>query len=147
MIRIESGDTVIVMDAASQQRRVRLAGIAAPHPQQDFGNRAQASLSALLANQEVSVDVRSQDSDGSLVGKMLVSPPGAACRMQPTCPKTIDAGLQQIADGLAWWHARTLSELTSAESGAYGRAEFDAKIHRRGLWASTNPTPPWKWPR
>lgn len=147
VIRIDGGDTVTIVDAGSRQFTVRLAGIAAPALPQAFGARAQANLGSLLSGQDVSVIWDQHTREGGIYGKIMVSPPGAACRMRPECPRTLDAGLQQITDGMAWWHLRTPEDQAVADRAAYQQAEFDARIHRRGLWADTNPIPPWQWPR
>lgn len=145
VFRIDSGDSVTVLDAGNRQHKVRLAGIAAPDRLQAFGSRSQANLGALLAGQDVSVIWNSRDRDGTLLGRILVAAPGTACRPQPDCAKTLDAGLQQVADGMAWWHQPYASGPSAADRASYEQAEFDAKVHRRGLWADTNPIPPWQW--
>ena len=145
VFRIDSGDTVTVLDASNRQNKVRLTGIAAPDRLQSFGSRSQANLGALLSGQDVSVIWNSRDRDGSLLGQILVAAPGSACRLQPDCPRTLDAGLQQLTDGMAWWHQTSISAESPVNRASYQQAEFDAKIHRRGLWADTNPIPPWQW--
>lgn len=141
VLRIESGDTLTVQDAGHRQLRVKLAGVAAPRLAQAHGSRAQANLGALLSGQDVRLHTQGQDREGAWVARVMVAPPGSPCRQQPACPKTLDAGLQQISDGMAWWHQP--SGLAVATAG-YEQAEFAAKIHRRGLWADTNPQPPWR---
>lgn len=146
VVLIADGDTITVLDAASNQHKIRLMGIDAPEKTQAFGNRSQSNLGALLSGQEVAVEWNGRDRNGLIVGKVLVAPVASACRLQPNCPKTVDAGLQQVRDGLAWWHPQTVNEQTPNDRAAYQHAEFDAKIYRRGLWSDTNPTPPWQWP-
>ncbi|GBG15582.1 uncharacterized protein NMK_3193 [Novimethylophilus kurashikiensis] len=138
VVGIESGDTIRLVDQNSRSMRVRLIGIAAPRLQQPFGKESQSHLGSLLSGQQVNVLWNKRSADGALVGKVMLAAPGG----QPQ-----DAGLQQIDDGMAWWHLETVEDLGQADRGAYQHAEFDAKIHRRGLWRDTNPQPPWKWPR
>jgi endonuclease YncB( thermonuclease family) len=135
VVGIESGDTVRVADKAARPFRVRLIGIAAPRLQQPFGKEAQSHLGSLLTGQEVNVLWDKRSTDGAIVGKVLLAAPGGTSQ---------DAGLQQITDGMAWWHLEAVEDLGQADRGAYQHAEFDAKIHRRGLWRDTNPQPPWK---
>lgn len=143
VLRIDSGDTLTVQDAGNRQLHLKLAGIAAPQRLQSYGSRAQANLGALLAGQEIEVIAQSRLSEGRLLARVLVAPPGAACRQQPGCPKTLDAGLRQVQDGMAWWHP---AGVPMVDAALYEQAEFEAKIRRRGLWSETNPTPPWRWP-
>lgn len=145
VMRVEDGDTVTILDAASRQQGVALAGIDAPALSQPSGNRAKQNLSALLLDQEVSVAWSATDGSGRLVGKVMVAPPSSPCHYQPSCPKTLDAGLEQITAGFAWSRQRYAAEQTQADRAGYQQAEFQAKIHRRGLWAEQNPTPPWQW--
>jgi micrococcal nuclease len=44
-------------------------------------------------------------------------------------------------DGFAWRY------VTYDKPGEFTAAETDARVHRRGLWADPNPTPPWEWRR
>lgn len=147
VIRIEDGGTVTILDAGNRQQTIRLVGIAAPDRLQSFGARAQANLGSLISGQEVAVIWGMRTREGDILGKVIVSPPEAACRQRLECQKTLDAGLQQVADGMAWWHLQNIQDQAATDRAAYQHAEFDAKIHRRGLWADTNPIPPWKWPR
>ena len=147
VVLIADGDTITVLDAASNQHNIRLMGIDAPEKTQAFGNRSQSNLGALLSGQEVAVEWIGRDRTGLIVGKVLVAPEDSACRLRPNCPKTVDAGLQQVRDGMAWWHHQTVNEQTPNDRAAYQQAEFDAKVYRRGLWSDTNPVPPWQWRR
>ncbi len=143
VVRIDSGDSLVVLAENQRQIKIRLAGIAAPDKLQSFGNRSTANLGAILTGQNVTISMSGEGRDGYFLGKILTAAPDAVCRSRPECPRLLDAGLQQVLDGMAWWHEASAQDLSQDERAEYARAEFDAKIHRRGLWAETNPVPPW----
>lgn len=142
---IIDGDTIVVVDSDKRQNIVRLEGIDAPGKSQTYGNRAQAHLGSLLTGQlEVAVDWHQKDGSGKIIGKVLIAPDDSPCRNQHGCPKTLDVNLQQLRAGMAWWHPQSRTEQSRDDRAAYEAAEFDAKIHRRGLWADSYPVPPWE---
>lgn len=144
---IADGDTITIQDYSSQQHKVRLMGIDAPEKYQAFGNRAHQTLGALLNGRDVAVEWHKKDRQGHIVGKVMIAPFESPCRNQRDCPKTLDAGLEQIKAGQAWWDAINAREQAAADQSKYQQAEFEAKVHRNGLWVETNPVPPWVFRR
>jgi len=55
VVRVSDGDTVVVLDSAQQEHKIRLAGIDAPEKAQAFGSRSKEALSAVIYNHQVSV--------------------------------------------------------------------------------------------
>ena len=55
-MRIVDGDTLVVLDAANTQTKIRLAGIDCPERKQPFGQRAKQALSDYVFNQQVTVE-------------------------------------------------------------------------------------------
>ena len=146
VVHIADGDTLTLLDTNNQQFIIRLKGIDAPERLQAFGSKSQASLGAILSDQAtVHVEWTQRDDYGRILGKVLISPPDSPCGHQADCPKTQDANLLQIKAGMAWWYRHYAKEQAQEDQAAYAAAEFDAKIHRRGLWADTNPMPPWQF--
>ena len=97
----------------------------------DFGQKAKTSLSAMAFDQPATADCRTRDR-----------------YQREICVVTVagkDVGLEQVLAGMAWWFQRYTSNQTPQERADYQQAEFNAKIHRFGLWNSKNPTPPWDW--
>ena len=139
---IGDGATLILVDRARGQHKIRLAAIDAPESRQAFGKESKQHLSDLVLGKEVKVEWRRRDRYGRIVGKVLLQTPPCA-----TCPKTIDAGLAQLEAGLAWWDRETRREQSLADQGYYEYAEFDAKARRIGLWQDAAPLPPWEWRR
>lgn len=133
IVAITDGDTLTLLDTANQQHRIRLAGIDSPEKGQDFDARAKSALAALAFGNQASAECRKRDK-----------------YQRETCLVRIDGqdiGLEQVRAGMAWWYRPYISEQTAQERADYEQAEFNAKIHRLGLWNSKNPTPPWDWRR
>lgn len=67
---------------------------------------------------------------------------------QPDCPDrelTLDVGLAQITQGLAWHFKAYEREQSTEDRARYGDAEVEARAKRAGLWADKAPVPPWEW--
>ena len=139
---IAGGDTITVQDYSNQQHQVGLLGIDAPEKYQAFGNRSHQNLGALLNGRDVAVIWQKRDRHGRIIGKVMIAPSGSSCRSPRDCPKTLDAGLEQIKAGQAWWDRSQAKEQTPEDRSMYEQAEFQAKIHRNGLWAGSNQLPP-----
>lgn len=144
VVGVSDGDTVTVLDATRTQHKVRVAGIDAPEKGQDFGQRSKESLSALVFGKTVRLEWSKEDRYGRKVAKVWVAEPGC---LQPSCPKTVDAGLAQLTVGLAWWYRKYASEQSPEDRGRYESAETEAKARRAGLWRDAAPTAPWDWRR
>jgi hypothetical protein len=75
----------------------------------------------------VTVQVTDRDRYGRLVGEVIL--PGG---------ESLNEVL--VAAGLAWWYREYAPADTSLE-----RLEREARQAGRGLWAATEPVPPWEW--
>ena len=129
--QIVDGDTLILADATHTPHRVRLRGVDAPALAQAFGQNAKTLLAARALNQTATGNCRPLDRTGYRPCLIRIN--------------GVDLGLEQIRIGAAWYR-QTPDELPDeATRTDYAQAEFQAKIHRDGLWNSRNPTPPWSW--
>lgn len=129
VVGISDGDTITVLDAGNRQYKIRLAGIDAPESHQAFGQKSKANLSALVFNRQVVAQCTKTDKYRREICKVLVD--------------DIDANLEQVRAGMAWWYRHYAKEQSRQDQEAYEAAEFNAKIRRTGLWADKNPMPPW----
>lgn len=145
VVGISDGDSLTVLDAGRTRHLIRLAGIDAPEQGQPFGKRAKENLSRLAVGQAARVDWNKRDRYGRLVGTLWVASPDTPCRGQPDCPKTLDAGLAQLAAGLAWYYRKYGHELDPQRGGQYEFAEQEARARKAGLWRDAKPVPPWDW--
>ncbi len=145
VVGVSDGDTIMVLDAAEVQHKIRLAAIDAPENKQSFGNRSKQHLSDLLHNRPVCIEWKKHDRYGRIVGKVMISSLDASASFQETCPGTLDAGLVQIAAGLAWHYKQYEKEQTDEDRERYSFAENEAQAKRIGLWQDRNAMPPWEW--
>jgi len=142
VVGVTDGDTITVLDATKEQHKIRFAGIDAPERKQPFGTRSRQNLARYIAGKEVRLDCHKVDRYRRKVCKVWVQPPDCL-----RCGKTLDVGLAQITDGMAWWYRRYADEQTAEDRGRYESAENEARLRRWGLWADDNPVPPWEWRR
>lgn len=142
VVGVSDGDTIMVLDADRQQHKIRVAGIDAPEKGQAFGQRAKASLSRLVFGKEVEVRWNKQDRYRRIVGKVLVAAPDC---VSLGCAKTLDAGLDQVAAGHAWWYRKYARDQSHEDAGRYEEAEDAARARKGGLWVDPHPTAPWDW--
>jgi endonuclease YncB( thermonuclease family) len=131
VVGVADGDTITVLDDSHIQRKVRLAGIDAPEKGQDFGQGAKQNLSAMAHGKHVTVEGHKIDRYGRFVGKVMVG--------------EIDVNLHQIEMGFAWVYRAYESELAVSDRVAYNAAENEAKAAKRGVWAMSQPVPPWQF--
>ncbi|HSI49160.1 MAG TPA: thermonuclease family protein [Ideonella sp.] len=133
VVGLADGDTLTVLDDAKSQHKVRLAGIDAPEKKQTYGSRSRQSLSAMVFRKHVVVDWKKTDRYGRIVGKVLVG--------------EVDAGLEQVARGMAWHYKAYVREQSAEDRTSYAAAEEQARSERRGLWREPQPTAPWEFRR
>lgn len=126
VVGVSDGDTVKVLVGGTEVK-VRLEGIDCPEKHQPWGQRAKTFTSTLLAGKTVTVQVKTVDRYGRLVARVLV--------------RDQDVSLELLRAGLAWHFVRYNQEPTLSQ------LESEARADRRGLWADSNPVPPWDWRR
>ena len=133
VVGISDGDTLTVLDHNRQQHKIRLKGIDAPESHQPFGQKSKTSLAALVFNKEILAECGKQDKYRREICTIIVD--------------GRDANLEQVKAGMAWHYKQYSKEQSPQDRENYEIAEFNAKIRRLGLWADTNPMPPWEWRR
>jgi endonuclease YncB( thermonuclease family) len=82
VVGVTDGDTLIVLNKAQQQVRVRLAEIDTPEARQPYGSRARQALSDLAFGKTVRVVVQDMDRDENSAAR------GAALRWCQKCAST-----------------------------------------------------------
>lgn len=122
VIKISDGDTITVL-SGKEQTKVRLYGIDAPEKKQDYGQRSKQFLASLIAGQVVEVEPKGKDRYKRTLGIIHF--------------KGQDINAQMVLNGYAWAYMKY--------SRIYVDQERLARENKRGLWQSSNPTPPWEW--
>ncbi len=125
VVSVHDGDTLTVL-VGKQQVKVRLAEIDAPELRQPFGQRSRQSLADLCFQHSAKVEQIARDRYGRSVGKVECA--------------GMDASAHQVALGMAWVYDRY-----SKHSSPLYRLQDGAKTAKRGLWADSDPVPPWEW--
>lgn len=133
IIGVSDGDTLTLLDARQVPHKIRLSGIDAPEKKQDFGEKSKTQLSSMQYNRPAQADCRKTDRYQRKICVVFVD--------------GRDVGLEQINAGMAWWYQQYAKEQTQRARMDYEHAEFQAKLHRNGLWRGKNPVPPWEWRR
>ncbi len=126
VVGVSDGDTISVM-REGRAVKVRLHGIDCPEKKQPFGTKAKWVTSDLAFGKEVEVRIKDTDRYGRIVGEVIL-------------PDGVSLNKDLVHAGLAWWYRkyapndRTLKAL-----------EAGARDEKKGLWADSNPIPPWEW--
>ena len=145
VVGVSDGDTVTARcgkPGAYEQVKVRLSGIDAPEKRQPYGERARQALAAFVFQRWVRLDCPKTDRYGRSICSVWVAPNSA-----PDGPKTLDAGLAMVTQGMAWWYRTYALDQAPQARGQYGFAEQEARAKRVGLWRDASPMPPWEWRR
>jgi endonuclease YncB( thermonuclease family) len=138
IIAVLDGDTVLVR-RESGLVKIRLAEIDAPEvghagmggqppnsqKPQPFGITSKLSLSDMVLGKQVKVVSQAVDQYGRLVAHLSVN--------------GLDVNAEQIRRGMAWEYSNFHS------NQALISLQNEARQAPRGLWAQSNPTPPWEW--
>ena len=131
VVRVTDGDTIVVLDSANVQHKIRLTGIDAPERKQAFGTKSKEHLSDSVAGKFVVVDYDKRDRYERILGKVLLSEQ--------------DMNLEQIKAGLAWHYKKYQKEQAPSDRELYSETEIEARKDKRGLWYDANPVPPWEY--
>lgn len=125
VIRVLDGDTIDVLQDKNPVR-IRLANIDAPEKKQAYGRWSANQLKGLVAAQPVTVKYTQTDRYGRIIGRVFTTNGTEASRFM-------------VQSGAAWVYERYNADRTLPE------LQREAQAHKRGLWADSNPVPPWKW--
>jgi micrococcal nuclease len=126
VVSVSDGDTISVMHDGTA-KKIRLHGIDAPEKGQPFSNRAKQFVSQQCFGKDVTVKTHGQDRYGGMIGEVFL-------------PDLRNLNYKLVDEGFAWWCRRC-----APESSALERLEKEAREGKRGLWADSDPIPPWEW--
>lgn len=124
VIAVLDGDTVLIK-RANGLVKIRMAEIDAPEKAQTFGETSKRSLSGMVLGKQVDVVSQAIDQYGRMVAHLSVD--------------GLDVNAEQIRRGMAWEysHFHGNRELVALQE--------EARLAPRGLWALSDPMPPWEW--
>lgn len=131
VVSVIDGDTITVLGPSYQLKKVRFAGIDAPEKSQDFGNVAKRTLSDLIYNKTVTVEFHKMDPYNRIIGKVTLDGQ--------------DINNEQLKQGMAWFYRKYQNELPPSDRDIYADSENHARHGKLGLWADSEPMPPWEF--
>lgn len=125
VIRVLDGDTIEVLQE-KKPVRIRLANIDAPEKKQAFGSWSTGQLKGLVAAQNVTVAYTETDRYGRVIGRVITK-------------NGIEANRYMVQAGAAWVYGRYNTDKALPD------LQRSAQKQKRGLWADSQPVPPWEW--
>lgn len=128
VVRVADGDTLSLLDEDKKQHKIRLFGIDTPERDQPFGRAASRFLASHVAGKTVGIDEVDVDNYGRSVAIVYLD--------------NVNINLLMVQTGHAWWYRHYASQYDDLRL-----AEAAAKDSRIGLWADSDPVPPWDWRR
>jgi micrococcal nuclease len=125
VVGVIDGDSIRVMHEGTATE-IRLQGIDCPEKGQPYGKQAKQFTSALVFGQEVTVIEKGRDRYGRILADVM-RPDG----------RTLNHEI--LKAGFAWWFRKYSRDVS------LGDFEDEARLAKRGLWADSDPVPPWEW--
>ena len=124
---VQDGDTLTLVNGQSTYK-IRLADIDAPEWKQAYGQDSRASLFHMCGQKSATAETQGEDRYGRTLARV-------------TCAG-VDANAEQVRRGWAWVYVRY-----APKNSPLNALECDARLGKHGLWADTDPVPPWEWRR
>jgi len=124
VVVVLDGDTVMVQRKGGLVK-IRLNEIDAPEKAQAFGETSRRSLSEMVLGKQVKVSSQAVDKYGRMVAHLGLD--------------GLDVNAEQIRRGMAWEYSHFHG------NKALVALQEEAKQVPRGLWALSDPMPPWEW--
>jgi len=125
VIGITDGDSIIILTKDNKQIKIRLEGIDCPEQNQDFGQKAKQTITALCFNKQVRIEKCGEDRYGRTLAFVYV---GDLC-----------VNNELLRQGMAWQYKKY------NQDPALAKLEADARSKKIGLWSLPSPTPPWDY--
>lgn len=125
VIRVLDGDTIEILQE-EKPVRIRLINIDAPEKKQPFGRWSTNQLKSLIAGQPVTVTYTQTDRYGRVLGRVVTT-------------NGIEANRYMVQNGAAWVYDQYNTD------PSLPALQREARAQKRGLWADSQPVPPWEW--
>lgn len=108
---------------------LRLYGVDAPDHGQPFGPQALALVTSLALDKHAQIIMTKPSRSGALATAQILA-------------SGINVSHELLKAGLTWWDRNA-----APADDSLWKFEREARIEHRGLWAGTDPIPPWEWRR
>jgi endonuclease YncB( thermonuclease family) len=125
VITVHEGDRLTIHHDGRKET-IHLKDIDCPDLKQPYGKQAKLVTAAFIGNRDVVVRGLKRDKQGRVSAEVLLD-------------DGRNVGHELLKEGLAWWR-RSASSDASLEV-----VEELARASGKGLWADSDPVPPWEW--
>lgn len=125
VLMVHEGDRLTIHHQGRKDM-VYLRNVDCPELKQSYGKQAKRATAAYIANREVVVRDLKRDRQGRMTADILL-------------PDGRQIAHELVKEGLAW------VQPDGSDDQALKDMEELARAAGKGLWAETNPVPPWKW--
>ena len=125
VVNVHEGDRLTIYHNGRNET-ISLKDIDCPELKQPYGKQAKHVTAAFIGNREVVVRGLKRDKQGRVSAEVLLL-------------DGRNVGHELLKEGLAWWRRSASSD------GSLEVVEELARASHKGLWADSNPVPPWKW--
>lgn len=125
VVTVHEGDRLTIYHNGRNET-ISLKDIDCPELKQPYGKQAKRVTAAFIGSREVVVRGLKRDKQGRVSAEVLLL-------------DGRNVGHELLKEGLAWWRRSASSD------GSLEVVEELARASGKGLWADSNPVPPWKW--
>jgi len=125
VVTVHEGDRLTIHHDGRNET-IYLKDIDCPDLKQPYGKQAKLVTAAFIGNRDVVVRGLKRDKQGRVSAEVLLD-------------DGRNVGHELLKEGLAWWR-RSASSDASLEV-----VEELARASGKGLWADSDPVPPWEW--
>ena len=125
VVTVHDGDRLTIRHDGKNET-IYLKDIDCPELKQPYGKQAKHVTAAFIGNRDVVVRGLKRDKQGRVSAEVLLQ-------------DGRNVGHELLKEGLAWWRRSA-----SSDAGLELVEEL-ARASHKGLWADSNPVPPWKW--
>jgi len=128
VVSVADGDTITILSSNNRQTKIRLYGIDTPEKAQAYGKQAKKFTASLTAGKRATTTVYDTDRYGRSVGVVFVN--------------GTNVNEELITNGFAWQYRKYCKASFCKD---WLKKEEYARSFAFGLWAESNPQPPWDW--
>lgn len=125
VVTVHEGDRLTIYHDGRNET-IYLKDIDCPALMQPYGKQAKQVTTAFIGNRDVVVRELKRDKQGRVSAELLLH-------------DGRNVGHELMKEGLAWWRRSPSSDAGLEVIEALARASH------KGLWADSDPVPPWKW--
>ena len=126
---VHDGDSLRVKIDGGRSMRVRLYGVDCPEIKQAGGKAARALVRRLAFGRVLLIESKGKDRYKRVVGRVYLLSGNTLSR-------------ELVKAGRCWWYRKYAPDDQYLEE-----LETEARADKRGVWADTDPIPPWEWRR